>query len=215
MADTYTPPDRLKEAFNCPYCGAFAHQVWNEVFQRPPNQGGFQPLDNARTTVCAHCHMLSWWVDGQMVHPPASAAPEPASDMPASILDDFNEARAIVGRSPRGASALLRLALQKLCVELGEPGNNLNDDIASLVAKGLLPRVQRSLDTLRVVGNNAVHPGQIDLRDDQETALGLFRAMNVIVEQLITVPKDAEALYTGLPQTALDAIQERDSGTAP
>ncbi len=98
-----------------------------------------------------------------------------------------------------------------MCIHLGEPGKNLNDDIASLVKKGLSPQVQRSLDVLRVIGNNAVHPGQIDLRDDTRTALALFTAMNLTVEQVIAVPNQIDALYESLPEGARSAIEKRDA----
>ena len=52
--------------------------------------------------------------------------------------------------------------LQKLCKVLGQSGNNINEDIKALVESGLDPRVQKALDAVRVVGNNAVHPGQMD-----------------------------------------------------
>lgn len=148
-----------------------------------------------------------------MIFPATSGAPLAHPDMPPEVAEDFNEARAIVSSSPRGACALLRLGLQKLCAALGEPGKNINDDIASLVGKGLLPQVQQALDILRVIGNDGVHPGVIDLRDDLQTAVALFGVMNLIVEQLISAPKHTEALYTTLPQGALDALQHRDTGT--
>ena len=128
---------------------------------------------------------------------------------------DFDEARCIVDRSPRGAVALLRLALQKLCKDLGESGANINSDIASLVAKGLLPGVQEALDSLRVIGNNAVHPGHLDLRDDRDTATSLFGLLNFIVEQMITRPKELQAIYKTLPPSSLAAIQTRDAPSPP
>jgi hypothetical protein len=131
--------------------------------------------------------------------------------MPANVVEDYEEARAILARSPRGACALLRLAVQKLCVDLGEPGKNLNDDIGALVKRGLLPHVQQALNGVRVIGNEAMHPGEIDLRDDQTTASALFGAINIIVEQLITAPKHAEALYGALPESKRAAIEERDA----
>jgi hypothetical protein len=66
------------------------------------------------------------------------------------------------------------------------------------------------MDVLRVVGNNAVHPGQIDLKDDKATALKLFDALNLIVERLISTPKKIAELFDGLPETALEQIEKRD-----
>ena len=101
--------------------------------------------------------------------------------------------------------------MQKLGKALGEPGENINADIASLVQKGLSPQVQQALDALRVIGNNAVHPGQLDLTDDRDTALALFGLLNFIVEQQITRPNELAAIYNRLPASALAAIQKRDS----
>jgi len=106
--------------------------------------------------------------------------------------------------------ALLRLALQKLCAELGKPGKRIDDDIAALVQDGLSPGVQKALDAVRVIGNNAVHPGAMDLRDDRETATALFGLLNFIVEQMITRPKELDAIYGALPESVRDRIAQRD-----
>lgn len=57
--------------------------------------------------------------------------------MPGDIKDDFQEAADIVGRSPRGATALLRLCIQKLMPSIGGKGKDLNADIAKLTNEGL------------------------------------------------------------------------------
>jgi hypothetical protein len=115
-----------------------------------------------------------------------------------------------VNASPRGAAALLRLCIQKLCDALGQEGKKLDDAIASLVKDGLDPRVQKALDTVRVIGNNAVHPGSIDLRDDVATATTLFSLVNLIAEKMITVPKHVDEVYESLPQSAKNRITKRD-----
>jgi hypothetical protein len=114
-----------------------------------------------------------------MVDPALRTGVVPNPDLPDELFADFNEPREIVNASPRGAAALLRLVIQKLCGHLGEKGKNTDDDIASLVAKGLNPLVQQALDVVRVIGNEAVHPGAIDLKDDRDTALRLFQVVNV------------------------------------
>ena len=42
------------------------------------------------------------------------------------------------------------------------------------------------------------------------TALALFNAMNLIVEQLITAPRQAAALFAQVPESKRNAIDERD-----
>jgi hypothetical protein len=79
------------------------------------------------------------------------------------------------------------------------------------VKKGLPVQVQQALDIVRVVGNNAVHPGQLDLKDDRQTANQLFGLTNLIVEVMITQPKHVNALYqTIVPEPQRRAIQQRD-----
>jgi hypothetical protein len=108
---------------------------------------------------------------------------------------------------------LLRLCVQKLCEHLGEPGKNINDDVASLVKKGLPVEVQQALDIVRVTGNNAVHPGQMDLKDDPEMVGGLFALVNLVAEIMISRPKAIQEAYAKLPQSALDNIAKRDRGS--
>jgi len=134
--------------------------------------------------------------------------------MPDDVKTDFEEARCIVGLSARGACALLRLAVQKLTVDLGEEGQNINDDIASLVEKGLPVEVQQALDSLRVIGNEAVHPGELDLRDDTETATKLFDLLNFVVKDRIAEPKERRRIFGLIPESKRAAIARRDEKSA-
>jgi hypothetical protein len=143
------------------------------------------------------------------------ALPKPHDDMPGSVRRDYEEAMGVFKYSARSAAALLRLAIQKLCKELGERGKNINEDIGSLVAKGLPTHIQQALDIVRVIGNEAVHPGVIDVGDNPEIAMELFGLVNEIVEDQISKKKRIKATYDSLPKTKLDAIEKRDRGKRP
>jgi hypothetical protein len=69
----------------------------------------------------------------RLVWPQRGEAPLPNLDLPEHILREYDGVSIILDLSPRGAAALLRLGIQQLCEHLGEKGNNINKDIASLV----------------------------------------------------------------------------------
>ena len=131
----------------------------------------------------------------RLIFPSTGQGSLPSTDLPPEVRADYQEARSIAAVSPRGAAALLRLCIQKLCIHLGESGADLNAAIGKLVARGLPTKVQQALDTVRVIGNNAVHPGEIDLKDDLPTVLHLLDLVNVIADVMIGQPARIEALY--------------------
>ena len=206
----YTPPTYNATGFNCVHCHAYADQTWGMPILVA---GGSNYGSDARFSVCrcGRCEEFSYWIDEKMVYPPETTAAPPNSDLPDGIKVDFEEARSIVAKSPRGAAALLRLVIQKLCKTLGQPGKDINCDIGKLVQNGLPQQVQESLDIVRVVGNNAVHPGQLDLIDDSDVAHKLFELVNIIADIMITQPKRVKDLFESVvPEPQKDAIKKRD-----
>lgn len=203
----YYPPADKRGQFNCIHCGVFAKQKWSVL------SFGYHSTQESPITYCRceHCGELTYWYQTRMLIPAEAPVPPPHSDMPASVVDEYQEARSIFARSPRAAVALLRLALQKLMPELGEKGDNINADIKSLVAKGLPVEVQQAFDFCRVVGNNAVHPGEINLNDTPEMGQHLFSMINFIIEDRIKRPKQIAELYAQLPEPARAAVVKRDT----
>lgn len=210
---TYIEPNLATKSFTCPHCGVLARQEkWGYTLDRGSNGCYSENLiEEAPLAIsrCGHCGQNCLWVNQQHVFPEFSLAPPPNADMPTEVKADYDEAASICQASPRGAAALLRLAVQKLMVHLRQPGKNINDDIAALVAAGLPRNIQQALDVVRVTGNNAVHPGQLNA-DDVAIAANLFPLINLVVEYQISMPKQVQALYESLPQSALNGIQKRD-----
>lgn len=203
----YTPPELDLKAFNCPHCNAYSSHQWHTLWGKVATGDGSNIV---KIAVCLHCGKFSLWLGDRMSSPESTGVPLPNSDLCESIRNDYLEARSIVEKSPRGAAALLRLCIQKLCIQVGQKGDKINDDIANLVKQGLPIRVQQALDIVRVIGNSAVHPGQIDLKDDRKTALTLFSLINLIAEDMITQPKQVDEFYLTLPEPARKAIEKRD-----
>lgn len=186
MSQKIIPPTIYANAFHCPHinCGVYARQLWSapEIAK-----GSFSHSErhlDYQVAFCEQCQNISLWsmTDlehgiGHIVYPITSNAPLPDEGMPNNVSEVYEEARQVCPYSPRSACALLRLCLQMLCKHLNKPGKNINSDIGSLVEDGLPQRLQQILDIVRVVGNNAVHPGEINLEgeDGAEMAYKLFR----------------------------------------
>jgi hypothetical protein len=84
--------------------------------------------------------------------------------MPDGVVYDYNGARDIGKKATESFRSLLGRAPPKLMPHIGEHGNNLNDDVASLVRKGLPPEIQRLIDICQVVANNSVLPRETNIR---------------------------------------------------
>ena len=181
----------------------------------PDDYGNIQrgkKLHNVYASRCSHCREVAVWVNDKMVYPSATLGIRPNQDLPDNIKDLFEEARQVATISPRSAAALLRLCIESLCKHLGEDKGSLNDSIAGLVKKGLDPELQEMLDTVRVIGNNAVHPGKLNEDDNKERVLLLFGIVNFIAERMISLGKSLTRLQEGLPEGELKRIHRRKQG---
>jgi len=248
-----TPPSIYKDAFDCPFCGAFTSQEWfvvgakncsdptlfrrqieaikkNPLYKKKSKNLGermfsfysdriaiFQEnslnsfeVDNLLLSKCFHCKEYAVWVHDRLVFPSQKIGVAPNEDLSEDIKRDFEEAREVLNASPRSAAAMLRLCIQKLCEMLGKKDMNLNQAIMELVAEGLNPAIQKSLDIVRVIGNNAVHPGVMNIKDNREIALRLLSLVNIIAEQTLTLPRKISELYESLPESDLQNIAKRD-----
>jgi hypothetical protein len=201
------------DAFDCPDCGAYSHHRWAPVTLG----SGFdvELADGFSVSRCEHCRGISLWRNAELVYPMAGGiGPEPHGDMPESVRELYREAQGVCPYSRRSAAALLRLALQVLIDDLEDAGGDVNAKIGRLVRRGLSVQVQQAMDVVRVVGNNAVHPGQLDVDGDSELVPSLFSLINVVVEQMITTPKTIGALFDALPEGARTAITRRDGAAS-
>lgn len=216
----YYPPEYSTAQFHCPYCGVFAEQKWSYVtasgsykfYDSLSDISYFSLLlqDSYTISQCQHCNKESIWLEEKMIYPKVMIVSEPNEDLSQEIKKDYIEAASILNDSPRASAALLRLALQKLCKELGGKGENVNDDIGNLVKEGLNPLVQKSLDSLRITGNNAVHPGEINLEEDPSKVVKLFELINFIADKMMTEPKKVESFYDNLPENKRKQVEVRD-----
>lgn len=216
MPGKIVPPSPRKPSFTCPSCETLCTQGRIALFTRNYSPGVATPnyVEDTNTwfTKCSNCEVHLLWHGGKIVAPAMTTAPLPHGDLPAELARDFEEARTILDASPRGAAALLRYVIDCLTKTLsGLDKADINDRIAYLVReKGLAPQAQKALDSVRVIGANAVHPLELDLRDDVELATKLFALINGIVEDTITRPRQIDEIYSALPERSLAAIAKRD-----
>lgn len=214
----YTAPEIGLDAFTCPHCGVFADQKFTprcnpatHLFSRP------ETLLNENAYIfgsCRRCLRMTLWRDNKMVYPIGGPASDPSEDMPADVMAIYHEANKIAGISPRAAAGLLRMAVERLI-----RGHLLPDEdkdstlyalIGILVKSGLDISIQQSLDVVRIIGNEALHSGQIAIDDDPEVVATLFMLLNYIVDDRITRPKTVSKIYNKLPSGKLQGIKDRD-----
>lgn len=214
------------KAFKCPFCKGFASHI---VFGSLKHEStvnvayDFKLEDIVIRAQCVACNKDSIWLKSlnthgynglsfeKLIHPNLNPEIDPPNpDMPSKVMNIYNEAALVIKDSSRASAALARLAIEILVNDIEKEGNNLNQKIGNLVNKGLSEQIQKALDSVRIIGNNAVHPGEIIIDDNFELAKSLLMLVNIIVEELISRPKKINEIYNMLPQTAHKAIEKRD-----
>lgn len=232
MNQNYDPPSYGKDGFNCPNCNAFSHQNWWHVVKDPngvmslynslPSVGGrligrhsdvngYSIENEVAMSRCLKCGEVSLWKKGNLINPVLSTAPMPNPDMPEDVKALYEEAREVSKVSPMASTALLRLAVEKLLPQIGAEKAKIDTMIGQLVGKGLPKEVEKALDSLRVIGNEAVHPGTIDLNDNADVAFALFKLLNFVVDRMITQLKEIDAIYDLLPEGKRQGIENRNA----
>jgi hypothetical protein len=229
MVSSTIKPHFDAAGFTCPHCNVYAKQIFEDTYVSKSDLfysrlekiysaivDDLYLLHNSRVvheisiSFCEHCHKYCIWVNKELVYPESTVAPLPCEDMPSDVKEDFLEARSVVMKSPRSAAALLRLSLQKLMPHLGMKGKNLDEDIRELCCQGISKELQEALDVVRVIGNESVHPGELDMRDDFKTALLLFDTLNWVVESTISPRKRTkDLLQNKIPKSKLANIENR------
>lgn len=84
-----------------------------------------------------------------------------------SVLRDLREAvQCFNANAPRAAAVMVRLALERTCIELGAAGNTLHAKIEDLAARGIFDKllVQGAM-AMRLYGNAGAH-AKDDLLDE-------------------------------------------------
>lgn len=210
MSKGYVAPEFEAKAFTCPHCDVYAQQTWDVPRFQYMGEVNDQKCVEAS---CFNCKQITLWVKDdthssrQMVYPTMKIGPLPNPDIPKDIQDDYNEARNIASASPRSACMLLRLCIEKICKEV--EGADLNQKIKKLGDKGFDKDIIISMDTIRVIGGQAVHSLQMNLQDDVSTAKLLFEIVNDISDYMYSRKKRIRKVYKSLPQSKKSAVKER------
>jgi Domain of unknown function (DUF4145) len=134
-------------------------------------------MANLHVSGCHSCNGFALWMGDRLVFP------YNVEKTPDLIQEDFEEAAAILDESPRGATALLRVCIQKLVPLLKQEGKSLNDYISSLVCKGLEVEIKQAMEVLQVLRNEPGQPTRLETQEDKEMALRFFDSLKVILER--------------------------------
>lgn len=170
------------------------------------------------TATCASCNGSSVWRGDKLVYPAGSGLPAPHPDMDADARAIYLEASAVYPHSRRASAALARAALEKLLRSIpGAPQGARLDELIAAVEPSVGKPLWQVLTALRHLGNTALHGDSdpqsvVALYLDGEGATAAepyFSAMNALVEELVTQPAKAQAIYDMLPGGVRESAERK------
>ncbi len=210
-------PKFREAAFACPHCRTYALQRWTTLVGKDLYVGM-----GLYAAMCDRCHNASIWVEGWdstecMVYPGVVSRGSLPDSAGQDVIQCYQEAASIAQKSPRAAMALLRLALEMLCkklLELDGQEHNLRD-MANKVSEKyhLSEEVAKSMDILRITGNNAIHAGKIALEDNASLE-PMFWLLTYVCEQAISKHEKAKKILEATEKESDNATEPAPSDSA-
>jgi hypothetical protein len=141
-------------------------------------------MANLHISNCHSCNGFSLWVRGVLVFPTR------IDKTPELVEEDLEEAAAILNKFPRGATALMRVCIQKLVPLLEDNGKELNQRVSSLVRKGLEMEIQQAMDVLQVLRSDSTQLNPLGSEADRETALRFLDSLKEVLERRMSQNRD-------------------------
>jgi Domain of unknown function (DUF4145) len=161
-------------------------------------------LLNLHVSRCYNCKGFTVWVRDRLVFPIRGDEPpdvvevdfeEVAEDVQETaedeeVSEDFEEAAAILNKFPRGAAALTRVCIQNMMPLFEENAKNLDENISSLVRKGLEVEIQQAMDVLQVVRKNPSQTTEVGLKEENEAAKIFLTSLTQILKRRMLKNRD-------------------------
>jgi hypothetical protein len=141
-------------------------------------------MANMHISNCHSCNGFSLWVGGLLVFPTRIDKTQEL------VEEDLEEAAAILNKFPRGATALMRVCIQKLVPLLEDNGKELNQRVSSLVRKGLEMEIQQAMDVLEVLRSDSAQLNPLESQADRETALRFLDSLKEVLERRMSHNRD-------------------------
>jgi len=113
------------------------------------------------------------------------------SSVPANVRKIYDTALD-VRAEPNSFAVQIRRALEAICIDRGEPGKNLRDDLEELSKAGVFPPIVAEIaHELRDIGNTGAHAKAQDVEDKQTQAIDDF--FHLVVNYVYEAPARLEA----------------------
>ena len=108
------------------------------------------------------------------------------------VEEDFEEAAAILNKSPRGAAALMRICIQKLLPLLKDNGTDRSHYDSALMRKGLEVEIQQAMEVLQVLQSDSAQLTTFESQEDKEMAFRIIDSLTAILERRTLQNRDPE-----------------------
>ena len=162
---------------------------------------------------CPNCSKISIYLEGigeetkEIFIPvkPMSLAKQFPDYIPPTILEDYNEAYAILYLSPKASATLSRRCLQGMIRDFwGIAKSRLIDEINALQSK-VSPSQWKVIDSIRSIGNIGAHMEKdvntiIDIEPDE--AEKLLKLIELLLAKWYIARHDEEELFTSITSIA-------------